>query len=112
MKFEEFLAKKLEQESPAVIKENGYYTYPVEIWDKEKCEKAVKYVAKDGLGTKYPWPGYIGQNYGKTRYNGGIRHQGNWYEGDIRPLPQVAEGFEIIHVPTWGYRIVKTEKND
>lgn len=96
---------------------NNYFVHPQEVWDKAKCSKAARHVAKDGLGTPYPWPGYIGSStsipprYGSIRYNGGCVRNGKWYEGETRPLPKIAEGFEIIHVPTWGWRIVRKESN-
>lgn len=95
-----------------VLKEDGrtYLVHDAEVWDAKKCEKAAKHTAKDGLGTKYPFKGYIGgQQYGKHRYNGGCVRNDEWYDGEICPLPQVAEGFEIIHIPTWGYRIRKIQ---
>jgi hypothetical protein len=86
-----------------------YYTEKQEDWDEAKCRKMSRRVARDGLGTKYPWPGYIGSHYGRTRYNGGCVRDGQWYEGVEYLLPKVCEGFEIIQVPTWGcWRIVKS----
>ncbi|MHC4296493.1 MAG: hypothetical protein ACYS7Y_04270 [Planctomycetota bacterium] len=83
-----------------------YYTYPRETWDRPTCEKAARRVAKDGMGTKYPFRGYIGQCWGKHRYNGGFSGpDGDWYEGEIFLLPEVDPDFEIIKVPSWGYRI-------
>lgn len=97
-----------------MIREGRYYRHPVEKWNKVKCEKAVKHVATDGLGTPYPWPGYIGSStsnqYGQVRYNGGCIRNGDWWAGEIRPLPKVVRGFKIVLVPTWGYRIVKTQQ--
>jgi hypothetical protein len=85
------------------------YQHPRETWDAKQCEKAAKHVAKDGLGTPYPWPGYIGQ-YGETIYNGGCtrpRENGEWYDGENFPLPIVKPPYQIIHVSTWGYRIIR-----
>ncbi|MAG28101.1 hypothetical protein CMI47_21455 [Candidatus Pacearchaeota archaeon] len=96
------------------IREGKYYTFPQETWDERKCAKLVKRVARDGMGTKYPFPGYIGSGasipptFGRIRYNGGCEHDGDWWEGEIRQFPQLADGYEIIHVATWGWRIVKT----
>lgn len=86
-----------------------YYTHPQETWDEKKCRKAANHTAKDGMGTPYPFKGYIGSHqtgYGKTKYNGGTTINGKWYQGEIKPLPQVTTGFKIITVPTWGFRIV------
>lgn len=47
--------------------------------------------------------------YGITRYNGGTEVDGKWYQGIERPLPQVAEGYEIVVKPTWGWQIIKKE---
>lgn len=95
--------------------DSSCYIYPAEKWDKEKCEKMAKIIAKDGLGTPYPFKGYIGSGltyggeFGTTIYNGGCVREDKWYQGEHRPLPEVAEGFEIEYVPTWGYRIKKLQ---
>lgn len=89
------------------------FTYPAETWNKEKCEKMAKRVATDGMGTKYSFKGYIGSSasrptaYGTERYNGGTVIADEWYEATHRPFPILAEGFEIVVVPTWGWRIIK-----
>lgn len=96
---------------PSVDMQTKFYIHPQEVWDKEKCEKMAKRRAKDGLGTPYPFKGYIGNylsaysGYGKIRYNGLCFRNGEWYNGEIRPLPLVADGYEIVEVPRWGYRI-------
>ena len=84
-----------------------FFVHDPEIWDAKKCEKAAKHTAKDGLGTKYPFKGYIGNHYTKTRYNGGCIRNDEWYNGEIIPLPQIAEGFKIVYKSTWGYQIIK-----
>ena len=43
-----------------------------------------------------------------VRYNGGTVIDGEWWQGEEWQLPLLAEGYEIVHVPTWGYRIIKT----
>ena len=96
-----------------VLNGRTYYIHPREVWDANRCEKVVKHVAKDGLGTPYPWGGYVGDfrsgmgGYGRIRFNGGCIHEDQWFDGDIRPLPKVAKGFKIISIPAWGYRIIK-----
>jgi len=96
---------------PSSTVENGYYyfVHDAEVWDAKKCEKAAKHTAKDGYGTKYPFEGFIGgcERYGQRRYNGGCIRNDEHYDGEILPLPIVADGFQIIHQSTWGYRIVK-----
>jgi hypothetical protein len=47
-----------------------------------------------------------------ARYNGGCIRNGEWYPGEEWQLPKLAAGFEIVVVPTWGYRIVKQEQSD
>jgi len=91
-----------------------FYIHPRETWDEEKCKKIAKRVARDGMGTKMHFPGYIGSciapyGWGKTRYNGGCVRDGEWYDGEIRRLPRVAKGFKIVKRPTWGYQLVKVE---
>jgi hypothetical protein len=93
-----------------------YYTHPQETWDEAKCRKMARTTQKDGMGTPYPFKGYIPQSgsalviqggYGKQRLNGGCVHGDNWYEGEERLLPIVAKGFKLVRVPTWGWRIVE-----
>jgi hypothetical protein len=85
------------------------YVYPQEVWDAKQCEKAAKHRARDGLGTPYPFLGYIGSSqYGIERYNGGTIINDEWYQGVNRPLPKVAKGFELVLRPTWGWQIIKT----
>lgn len=59
------------------------------------------------MDTPYPFRGYIGNHYGAVRYNGGCTRNGVWYQGEFFRLPIVHQDYEIIHVPTWGYRIRK-----
>lgn len=89
-----------------------------ETWDAAKCEKLAKRYARDGMGTKYPFKGYIGESYGNIRYNGGcIRtdDKGNrkWFQGETRPFPIVAAGFKIVPAGgSWcGYRIIKENED-
>lgn len=91
------------------------YQHPQEVWDAKKCEKLAKRTVKDGLGTPYPFKGYLrlGElgHYAhgmSVRYNGGTVIDGKWWQGEEWPLPKLADGFEIVRVPTWGYRIIKT----
>jgi hypothetical protein len=94
------------------------YQLPQETWDAAKCEKMAKHLAKDGLGTPYPFKGYIGGSssippaYGPIRYNGGCIREGQWYQGENRPLPKVADGYVIEWVTSWGYRIRKSTMRD
>jgi hypothetical protein len=58
----------------AILK-GQYHRPPAEQWDAAKCERMARRIAKDGMGTPYPFRGYIGSSatvggYGKTRYNG------------------------------------------
>jgi hypothetical protein len=98
--------------------ENNYYVHPQETWGKAECEKRAKHYARDGLGTKYPFPGYLGSSasvcsqFGRTRYNGGCVIDGEWYVGKEIPFPAIHEDYEIVVVRTWGWRIRKKEKNN
>lgn len=83
------------------------YQNPAQKWDAAKCAKMANATAKDGLGTPYPFKGYVGSNFGEFRYNGGCVRDGQWWQGETLPLPEVAKGYKIVHVQTWGYRIVK-----
>jgi hypothetical protein len=92
------------------------YQHPQEEWDAKTCEKLSKRVAKDGLGTKYPFKGYIYQGeighhiFGNTvRYNGGCIRDGQWWQGEEWPLPKLADGYKFVYVTTWGWRIVRAD---
>jgi hypothetical protein len=89
-----------------------YYRPAPEYWDARTCERKAKHTAKDGLGTKYPFKGYIGNHYGKTRFNGGCIRNDKWYEGQVIPLPVIAPGFKLVHKLTWGWQIVKTDTGE
>lgn len=81
-----------------------YPTQPA-VWDEATCRKKSRHWARDGLGTRYPFPGYIGQDFGPIRYNGGCWRGGQWWPGEERPLPVIPATYEIVRVPTWGYRL-------
>ena len=95
-----------------------YYIHPQKTWDAKKCERLARHTAKDGMGTKYHFKGYLGSSasipvtFGLQEYNGGCIHNGEWYKGEIRLFPKLAEGYEIVIVPSWGYRIQKIGQND
>jgi len=90
-----------------------YYQYPQETWDAETCNKIARRVTRDGLGTKNPHQGLIDsrcnphQGFGKFRPNGGIIIGDKWYEGFVRPLPNVAPGFKIVNISGWGWHLQK-----
>lgn len=95
-----------------------YYHFEVETWSVKKCEHLAKHVATDGLGTPYPFCGYIGSGYsipprfGPIRYNGGVVAGDEWYPGEYRPFPNLPEGFEIVYVSTWGWRLIDKRKEN
>lgn len=86
------------------------FQFPQETWDKAKCEKLAKRKGKNA-----PFKGYLGSAfsippaYGEIRYNGGCVHGDKWWQGENRPLPIVAEGFEIVYVSMWGWRLKKKD---
>ena len=88
-----------------------YYQHPAEVWNRVKCERAAKHLARDGLGTPYPGKGYCpGLRRGNIRYNGGTIIDGELYSGEEFQLPILAEGFVWDHPPTWCWRIQKVVK--
>jgi len=93
-----------------VAHDPAYYPRPAEVWSAAKCEKVANTTASDGLGTPYSFKGYLGVNYGKHRYNGGIVYGNEWWPGENRPLPILAKGYRVVVISTWGYRLVKTNK--
>jgi hypothetical protein len=101
-----------------LVKHNTRFKHPQETWDVKKCNLLVKRTIVDGLGTKHHLKGMLhagelGHYYhGMTvNYNGGTIINGEWWPGEEWTLPKLPEGFEIVLVPTWGYRIVRTANN-
>lgn len=83
------------------------YRHPQETWDEAKCKKLAKRVATDGMGTKYPFKGYVGDMvFVAVRYNGGCVREGQWYQGEEWPMPILPSGYKIVQLPNWGFRIV------
>jgi hypothetical protein len=91
------------------------YQHKAEVWDKAKCLKLSKRLATDGMGTPYPFKGYIGSSacrpstFGTEIYNGGCIRNGIWYRGEHRTFPKLAKGFKIKLIPSWGWQIVETK---
>ncbi len=91
-----------------------FYMNKREVWDAAKCARMARRIAKDGLGTPYPFRGAYPRyphGWGRIRYNGGcIRPdtgpKRKWYDGEVFPLPKLAKGWKWVHVPTWCPRIV------
>lgn len=89
------------------------YQYKPEVWNEARCKKLAAHRAKDGLGTPYPFLGYLGSSaccpatFGTTKYNGGTVINGEWYEGTCKPFPIIPKTYKIVLVPSWGWRIVK-----
>ena len=90
------------------------YQHPQVEWDRKRCEKLAKRIAKDSLGTKYPWAGHIhnGEIGGRqgliAQYNGGVVIEGKWWPGEQWQLPKLPEGFQFVYMTTWGWRLIKT----
>lgn len=91
------------------------YQNPQETWNEKKCKSLVNHLHRDGLGTAYPFRGYFHfgghNNELVVHYNGGCEREGRWWQGEQWTLPKVADGYEIVHVPTWGWRLVKKPLN-
>lgn len=86
----------------------SYFHHAPEVWDKARCEKAVKHTARDGCGTPYPFKGSFPEvKCGPVRYNGGCIRNDTWYEGEHFSLPVLAPGFKWVSRPTWCWQIVK-----
>jgi len=100
-----------------IIRTGEYYQHKPKVWDAAKCARMVRSRPKDGYGTPFP-KGYLSPpspfGWGKIRYNGGCLRprtaaDGDWYEGEVFPLPIVAEGFELVSKPSWGWFIEAVE---
>jgi hypothetical protein len=79
------------------------YQHEREVWDENKCRRMSR--RRRVNGQRMPFPGYIGSTFGEFRYNGGCERGGQWWQGERRPLPQIHADYQIVWVPTWGYRI-------
>jgi len=82
-----------------------FYVRTPQTWDAKKCANLAASKPKDGLGTPHCRPGYIGDHYGKQRYNGLIEREGELYDGEIIPLPFIAAGFRLYRITGWGWYI-------
>lgn len=92
-----------------------YYTHPQETWSEKECAKRARYRGTDSYGSKHPYAGLIASSassraqYGQTvTFNGGfIAPDGEWYNGEIRPLPIIPDSFEFHKRISWGTYIRK-----
>jgi hypothetical protein len=96
-----------------VTRKGEYYVYPQETWDASRCAAIAK-----KRSPYAPFRGYIGcsasmpPSYGRVRYNGGCVHDGDWWQGEIRPFPELAAGYKIVHVCSWGWRLIAADDCD
>ena len=82
------------------------------VWGEAECANRAAHVAKDAMGKPFPHPGSLKGPYGAVPHSNGTIVGGEWYKGTYHPLPKLAEGYEIIYLPTWGYRLIKQEETD
>lgn len=85
------------------------YVHKQDIWSEAECRKRSRYNPPNAYGDKNPWPGLISGSadpyagYGHTvRYNGGCIRDGEWYDGESKPLPKIPETYRFVYRPTWG----------
>lgn len=84
------------------------FRHAPETWSTAECERISKRVWKDGLGTPYPFPGYIPGPFGPQRsYNGPIERNGELWKAEYYPFPEIPSQFRIIAALSWGYRLVE-----
>lgn len=88
--------------------DDSYYQHPREVWDAKKCAKMAK--------KRYFTLGHYAHGT-RVRYNGGTvvpwngpEEEQKWYPGEQWPLPEVAEGYVLVRVPTWGYKLIRIEE--
>jgi hypothetical protein len=89
------------------------FLYPKETWDKEDCERRSKHRRKNAFGDSGP-AGLIASNassypeYGQTiRFNGGCFINGENYDAQSRPLPDIHPDYEFYSMTGWGTGIRK-----
>lgn len=85
------------------------YVHKQEIWDEKKCAQVAKRKGRDGCGTLHPYPGLVASSgsaypqYGQAvRYNGGCIREGELYQAEQIPLPQIPDTYEFYDIITWG----------
>ncbi len=83
-----------------------YYRHPRETWTKARCARFVRHLAKDGVGTPYPFRGAFVRTVGLVRYNGGTVIGETWYAGEVYYLPKVPQGYTWKQIPSWCWRLV------
>lgn len=87
------------------------YTHPQETWDEKKCKKMARYAPKDNWGNRPPkgiiaHSGSVYVQYGHTvRWNGGKIIDGELYEAEYLPLPEIPKTYEFVPLIGWGTRI-------
>ena len=91
------------------------YIHKQEVWSEKKCERQARRAPKDAWGNPPP-KGIIARagcphvQYGKTiRFNGGCIREGEWYEGEYKPLPIIPDTYEIVPLSSWGLIISKKQ---
>ena len=102
-----------------VLEKNGatYYVHSQEVWSKAKCAKVAKCMDRDSLGTAGLHSGCVSPSgasyptYGQEQlYNGGCVRDGEWYNGEIIPLPKIPASYEFYTISSWGTYIRKKMK--
>ena len=94
-----------------------YYVHAAEVWSADKCDKVAKSIHNADRGTDGPYRGCVASSgsgypgYGQEqKYNGGCVRDGEWYNGEIIPLPKIPASYEFYVIPTWGTYIRKKPK--
>lgn len=88
--------------------ESKTYTHKQETWDEKKCAAMAKRSRNGGprgiiasSASSYP-------EYGQTiRFNGGRVIDGEWYESEAVPLPNIPDSYEFVNLVSWGTVIRK-----
>ncbi len=86
---------------------SSIYKHKPARWDLKKCKRLVKRKRKDAYGTEDHLQGFLSEEFGIKKYNGGCIREGKLYNGEYFPFPELADGFEIVYEPTWFYRIIE-----
>lgn len=91
------------------------YIHKQEVWSEKKCERQARRAPKDAWGNPPPkgivsHSGSAHVQYGETiRFNGGCIRNGEWYEGEYKPLPIIPDTYEIVPLSSWGLIIRKKQ---
>jgi len=87
-----------------------FYQHPQVTLTVKECKK-LQVRCKNAFGDAWPYKGHYHPLIGPIRYNGGCTRDDEWWPGEVGSVPIVPKGWEVRHIPTWGYHVQKTDED-